>query len=312
MAVGVALSLTAAVAACGSGNAGLSPSGTFVIGYQQGLGSAPLEIAKASGCMDGAAEGVNVEYKQFNSGSAIRDSMLAGTVQAGGVGLPPFLIGADKGIDWKVLAALNNMEFRLMIQDPTLQSLADLGKDDQIAVPAPDSIQAIVLRKAAQDQLGDAMALEQNFVSMAHPDAMQALLSGQVAAHMASAPFSYDEKDNGAQQVVGSGDVFDEPINNTVVAVRQQVQESQPEMTKALRGCVEEAIGILNTDRDRAAKLLAKASGGSESARSVKADLAHHDLVWPHRTDGVAAVGSFMKEIGMIENVPTLADISQF
>lgn len=310
--VGVAISVAGVLAGCGSGGAGLSPSGKFVIGYQQGLGSAPLMLVEANGCLEDAAKGVSVEFKQFNSGSAIRDSMLADTVQAGAVGLSPFLIGVDKGIDWKILAPLNNMEFRLMTREKNMKSLADFDSGDQIAVPGTDSVQAFVLRKAAQEQLGDAMALENNLVSMAHPDAMQALLSDQVAGHMASAPYTYMEDEKGAHRVLGSADVFNEPINNTVVAVRQSVQKSVPEAASAVKDCIDEAINTLNNDTDRAAQLLEKAYGGSESAESIKADLRHDDLVWPEKTDGLELVGSFMKDIGMINNVPSLADVTQF
>lgn len=309
---GLTCSVVAALASCAGESAGLSPSGKFVVGYQQGLGSAPLILVETNGCMKDAVEGVTVEFKQFNSGAAIRDSMLSDTVQAGGVGLAPFLIGADKGVDWKILAAQNNMEFRLMTKDSKLRSLADFEKDDQIAVPAPDSIQAVVLRKAAEQELGDPNALEKNLVSMGHPDALQALMSGQIAGHVASAPFTYKEEQKGAHRVFGSGEVFDKPINNTLVAVRQGVQEAQPEVTKALKSCVGKAIDTLNNDPNQAAELLEKAYQGKQSADSIKAELAEKDLVWPAQADGVELVASFMREIGVIEEVPSLADVTEF
>lgn len=137
------------------------------------------------------------------------------------------------------------------------------------------------MRKAAKQKLGDPNALEKNLVSMGHPNALQALMSGQIAGHVASAPFTYTEEKKGAHRVFGSGEVFDKPINNTLVAVREGVQEAPPEVTKALKGCIGKAIDTLNNDPNQAAELLEKAYQGKQSADSIKAELAQKDLVWP-------------------------------
>lgn len=294
--------------ACGSGSSGASNG--FVLGYQQGLGSAVVEVMEQSGCLAEEVPEQKVRFKQFNSGAAIRDSMLAGEVQAGAIGLAPFLVGVDKGVDWKVVTPLNEMDFRLMVTRKDLRSLQDFaGSDAKIAVPAPDSIQSIVVRQAARSELGDDSALDTNLVAMSHPDAMQALLSGQVAGHLASAPFGYIEESQGARVLLSSADVFGGPVNNTLVAMRKDVLEAQPGVAEAVQKCADEAKSLLADDHRAAATYLAEATGGKQDRAEIEAHLAEPDLTWPEETRGISDVATVMEDVGLLDSVPDESDV---
>lgn len=296
------------LSACAGTSSGASSS--FVLGYQQGLGSAVVVVMEQSGCLAEAVPDANVDFKQFNSGAAIRDSMLAGEVQAGAIGLAPFLVGFDKGVDWQAVTPLNEMDFRLMATQSDLRSLNDFADSGtKIAVPAPDSIQAIVLREAARSELGDDSALDTNMVAMSHPDAMQALLSEQVAGHLASAPFSYLEESQGARVVLSSGSVFGGPVNNTLVAMREEVLKAQPEVAEAVQECADEAKALLETDHAAAAVHLAEASGGKQDRSQIESHLAEPDLTWPDEIRGIDAVAEVMVDVGLIEEAPNESDV---
>lgn len=284
-------------------------SSSFVIAYQQGLGSGVLMTVETSDCMAKAAPGHSVEFKQFNSGAAIRDSMLAGEVDVGGVGSTPFLVGYQRGVDWKILSAQNEMEFRLMVADPEIDSLADLeASGQQIAVPGADSPQTMVLQKAAEQQLGDPNALRTRLVFMAHPDAMQALLTGQIGAHMSSAPFTYQEQQDGARSLLDSNDVFDVPINNTVIAVSDNATETQTNTVNALSKCIDQARNLLRNHQAQAATYLSQASDGQESAHSIQSHLAHNDLRWPTTARGMTALAEYMDHLDLIDAPPSNPD----
>src|SRR5215204_6621702 len=81
-------------------------------------------------------------------------------------------------------------------------------------------MQAVVLRKGAQEQLGDAAALDDNLVAFTHPDGLQALLSDQISGHLTSPPFQFQEQDEGARPILKSFDLFG-PHNFNSVFVRQ-------------------------------------------------------------------------------------------
>ena len=59
-----------------------------------------------------------------------------------------------------------------------------------------------------EGQLGDPHALDKNLVSLPAPDSVQALISGQIAAHFTAPPFQFQEQDKSARPIVKSFDQF--------------------------------------------------------------------------------------------------------
>src|SRR4028119_441316 len=177
--------LTLLLGSCGggSGGAGGGSGGAgdnMTIAYQPGIGYAQLLIIKQEGWREEDLPETEVAWEQLATGSAVREGMLAGDIQVGSGGTGPFLVGYSSDVDWKVLSALNEMDLWLMVVDEQIRDLGDFG-DGSIAVPATDSMQAVVLRKGAQEQLGDAGALEDTIVGRPPSDGLHAQLRGRGA-----------------------------------------------------------------------------------------------------------------------------------
>ncbi len=258
--------LTLLVGGCGGGSGGGGDGMT--IAYQPGIGYAQLLIIKQEGWLEEDLPETGIAWEQLSSGSAIRDGMLAGDIQVGSGGVGPFLVGYSAGVDWRLLSALNEMDLWLMVADEQIQNLGDLG-DGSIAMPAPDSIQAVVLRRGAEEQLGDAKALDNNIVSLAHPDGLQALLSGQISGHLTSPPFQFQEQDEGARPVLKSFDLFGPHTFNSVF-VRQGYHDDNPEAMEALYSNIQEATELIESDPNGAAEILSEESGGETSAEEFR------------------------------------------
>ena len=154
--------VTLLLGGCGGGSGGAGDNMT--IAYQPGIGYAQLLIIKQEGWLEEDLPETEVAWEQLSSGAAVRDGMLAGDIQVGSGGVGPFLVGYSADVDWKVLSPLNEMDLWLMVVDEQIQDLGDFG-DSSIATPAPDSMQAVILRKGAQEQLGDAAALDRQYSS---------------------------------------------------------------------------------------------------------------------------------------------------
>ena len=301
----IAASLVAA--GCGSSGGGGAQEGklkTLTIAYQPGIGYAPLLIVKEQGKLEKALPGTKIAWKQLDSGSAIRDGMIAGDIQVGSGGLGPFLVGWDAGIDWKVISAMEDMDLWLMAKDPKYKSLEDFKGGGKIAMPAPDSIQAVVLAKLSEQQLGDPNALKKNIVALGHPDGLQALLSGQLAGHLTSPPFEFQEQDKGARKIATSYDAFGGPHTFNSIYVRQGFYDTQKEAVDKLNQEVAAAVKMLNDDPDQAAKLLSKESGGDSSAKEFKDYITHEGVEYTTTPHGFKTIADFMKEIGLIKKAP--------
>ena len=83
------------------------------------------------------------------------------------MGIAPFLLGWERGVGWKLLASLNQQDLWLVVKDPNIKSLKDFKPGMKIGLPAPDSIQAVTLRKGAQQELGNPQALDQSLLAIA-------------------------------------------------------------------------------------------------------------------------------------------------
>ena len=90
------------------------------------------------------------------------------------------------------------MPLYLDTRNPDVKTIKDFTDKDKIALPAVKvSIQAVTLQMAAEQAFGDGQQdrLDPLTVSMSHPDAQTALLSGQseITAHFGSPPFQYQQ-----------------------------------------------------------------------------------------------------------------------
>ena len=288
------------VGGCGGGSGGGGDGMT--IAYQPGIGYAQLLIIKQEGWLEEDLPETEIAWEQLSSGSAIRDGMLAGDIQVGSGGVGPFLVGYSAGVDWKLLGALNEMDLWLMVADEQIQNLGDLG-DGSIAMPAPDSIQAVVLRRGAEEQLGDAKALDNSIVSLAHPDGLQALLSGQISGHLTSPPFQFQEQDEGARPVLKSFDLFGPHTFNSVF-VRQGYHDDNPEAMEALYSNIQEATELIESDPDRAAEILSEESGGETSAEEFRRFMTEEGVAYTTQPNGFIEFAEFMQQTGLIDEVP--------
>lgn len=283
------------------------PAKKFTIAYQPGLGYAPLLIAKQKKSLEKAVPGTSVEWRVLDSGAAIRDGVLSGDIQIAAGGIGPFLVGYDGGVKWKVVTAMENMNLFLMAKDPKITSLKDLEGAGKIAMPAPDSIQAVVVRKGAAEQLGNANAFDSQIVALGHPQGVQALISDQLDAHMTSPPFQTKEEAQGAHKILASYDVFGEHTFNSVFAPTD-VEACNPKFMRALIAAITDANTMLAEDPAAASKVLVPEMGDA-TAESIEEMITSSDVNWTTTPQGFEAFAKFMHEIKLVKTIPKTSDL---
>ena len=294
--------LAAAMGGCGGSGGGSAD--TITIAYQPGIGYAPLLIAKQQRLLEKKFPKKKIAWRILNSGAAIRDGMISKDVQVGAGGIGPFIVGFGNGLPWKIVMSLN--EANLFLMSKSYGSLPEIKGKGKIAMPGPDSIQAVVLRKAAKDRLGDAKTLDSQIVSMGHPDGLQALTSGQVAGHLTSPPFQEQEQKGGAHPIVKSYDVFGEHTFNSVF-VLNDFYKSNPDFMKAMQAAVESSAKMLESNPNQAAQVLSQETGGKVPAAQMKEQITAGDITYSTKPMGFMAFAKFMKEIGLIKKIPDSA-----
>jgi NitT/TauT family transport system substrate-binding protein len=303
-----ASALTSAKPAGSAGAAAKPVAGppNVVIATQPGIGYAPLLVMEEEHWLEQAMPKTKFEYKQLTSGSAIRDSMIAGQIQVGSGGVAPFLVGWDKGVKWRLMSSMNNMPLWLNVIDPMIKDLkAFQGHPEmKIAMPAPDSFQAVVLMKASKDQLGGAQALQPNVVAMAHPLGVQSLLTKQIAGHLTSPPFQQQEVEKGAHTIVNSYDVFGETTFNSVF-VTEDFHDKFPEAYNGLVQTFERALKLVQENPRQAAELISKNEQGKETVDELLQAMQAPGIKYTNVPTGFMKFAAFMKEVGLISKEPS-------
>lgn len=278
------------------------PPSKLTIAYQPGLGYAPLIVMKMQRRIEKLYPGTKVEWKVLASGTPITNGVISGDIEIGAVGTGPMLVGWARGVNWKVIAPLNEGDLWLMAKNPSIRTIADL-KGKRIATPTNTSIQAIVLKKMAQVKLGDAHALDSGLLAMDHPDGMQALLSGQIDAHFTSPPFQFQEKVRGAH-IVGRSYNYFGAHTFLVTVMTQKFYDDHAAFAKAFYKEVVRAETLIKKKPDMVAKLLQQDAGGAPSNRQFKQWIVNKALNWTTRPRGLERTASFMNKIGVITKMP--------
>jgi len=271
--------------------------GKLVIATQPGLDYAPMVVVKQKRWLEEAVPGLQVEWKVISSSVAIREAMLAGEVQIGCGSVAPFLIGRDRGFRTRLIAALNTVDLWLLTNDPRVQSVRDFRPGDKVAVVAPDTNQAFVLRRAAQQAFGDPKALDLAMLSMPHPDALQSVLTNQVAGYVGAPPFQEAAAARGVRRLLSSTDLFG-PLTFNVCFAREQLERQNAPALRALQAAVQRAIGLLAEQPAEAATLLALDAGQPEA--ELARQLAQPETRFTTEPAGVDALGAFMHETGFL------------
>jgi NitT/TauT family transport system substrate-binding protein len=301
--LGVAGLVAALIAAAALGGGKAQAPGKITIAYQPGLGYAPLILMKQQRTIEKQFPGTQVEWKVLASGTPITNGVIAGDIQIGAVGVGPMLVGWARGVNWRVIAPLNEGDLWLMAKDENIKTIADL-RGKRIATPTRTSIQAVVLRKMAEVKLGNPRALDAGLIDLDHPDGMQALLTGQIDAHFTSPPFQFQEKVRGAHVVARSYNYFG-AHTFLVTVMTQKFYDEYPQFARAFYNNVVAMESLIKKNPDRVARILQDDAGGNPTWRQFKQWLVNPALNWTTRPRGLMRTAAFMSRTGQISKTPS-------
>jgi len=287
------------------------------IAQQYGIGYLSLMVMEEQKLIEKHAKAAGVEVKvnwaKFAGGNVMNDALLSGSLHfaSGGVGPLITIWARTKGnLDVKAVAALDSMPLYLNTRNPSVKTIKDFTEKDKIALPAVKvSVQAVTLQMAAEKAFGEGQhgKLDALTVSMSHPDAQTALLSGQseVTAHFGSPPFQYQQlKRPGIHQVLSSTDVLGGPTTFNVVWTTSKFRNENPKLYAAFVSALEEATAYINKDKTAAAEAYLRISKDKDSVADILAMLNDPAIVFTMAPQNIMAYANFMAKIGMIKAKP--------
>jgi len=275
----------------------------IVIAEQFGLAYAPLQIMRAKGYLSEALPEYEIEWVKLGNTAAIREAILADALDVGFLGIPPFLIGYDNGMEWGIFTGLSSAPLGLVSNNPEIQSLEDIKPTDRIALPQPGSIQHILLSMAAEKSFGAADYFDNQLVTMKHPDGMTALLSqGDVTLHYTSPPFLFEElKEENLSLVIDGNECFGDDFT-FIVGMTTKAFREDAEGYAALVEAVNKAVAFMNDEPEETIEIL---SLYYDYDRSVLEDYVYHQgIEYTTELKGIETFIDFMKDNDLLkENI---------
>jgi len=273
----IALWLCVAVSAAKAEQSEVRVAKQYGLGYLQMMVLEDRKIveknAKAAGLGD-----VTVTWATFRSSDVMNDALLSGNVDFVCLGIPGIATIWGKtrgGLEVKAASGFNFLPLQLNTRNPNIKSLRDLTDKNKIALPAVKvSMQAIILQMAAAQTFGEAnyTQLDGLTVSMAHPDAMAAFLSGagEIDNHFTSPPFSQKELEKaGITKVINSVDVLGGPISFNVVAATTKFYNENPKLYDVFMKSLQEATDFINSDKRAAAEIYIRMTKDKSSVEDL-------------------------------------------
>ncbi|TMH35880.1 MAG: ABC transporter substrate-binding protein [Betaproteobacteria bacterium] len=265
--------------------------------------------AKASGLGD-----IKVTWAKLGGPGAMNDALLSGGLDFATGGVPSLITlwSKTRGSPNEVrgVGALNSMPVNLVTSNPSVKSIRDFSDKDKIAVTTVKvSTQALLLQMASAKEFG-----EQNFakldaltVSLPHPDAMTALLSGSgtITAHFSSPPFQYQEAAKpGIRTILNNYEILGGPATFNLVWSTSKFRDANPRTYAAFVAAFEEATATINRDKRAAAEVYKRISGTKEGIDELVKMMEDPLVEYTLTPKGIMKTAEFMARIGTIKEAP--------
>jgi NitT/TauT family transport system substrate-binding protein len=144
-------------------------------------------------------------------------------------------------------------------------------------------------------------------VSLPHPEAMTALLSGSgaITAHFASPPFSYTEKAKGMKVVAKNYDILGGPATFNVVWTTSKFVNANPKTYAAFAAAFADATDWINKNKQQAAELYKRMANTSETIEQLMQMLNDPEIVMTLQPNKTMVTAEFMYDIGTIKQKPS-------
>jgi len=258
---------------------------------------------------------VVVSWAKLGGPGAMNDALLSGSIDFGTGGVPSLITlwSKTRGTPQEVrgVGAMNSMPVNLVTSNPNVKSIRDFTDQDKIAVTTVKvSTQALLLQMAAAKEFGDAnyAKLDSLTVSLPHPDAMTALLSGgtTITAHFSSPPFQYQEAAKpGIRTILSSYEILGGPATFNVVWSTARFRDANPRTYAAFVAAFEEATATINRDKRAAAEVYKRMSGTKETVEELLKMMQDPLVDYTLAPKSTMKTAEFMAKVGTIKERPS-------
>lgn len=289
----------------------------ITIAKEYGIGYLPYMVMENNKLVEKHAgalglTNLKITWQTFGGSGLMQGAMIAGRLDFASSGVPWFLTMWDKlNGQVKSAGALDSMPLYLNTRNPDVKTIRDFTEKDRIALPAvKSSVQAMTLQMAAAAAFGqeNTTKLDALTVSLSHPDAMNALLSGisEIDSHFTSPPFQDLElKDPRIHKVLSSYELTGGQATFIISWTTTKFYQENPKTYQAFAEALLEAQAfIANNPADAARIYLAMSADKRLSQEFLVSILNNPDYKFTNVPQNVMKYADFMLSTGSMKTRP--------
>jgi NitT/TauT family transport system substrate-binding protein len=290
--------------------------GTIVVAPQFGLAYLPLHVIKERKLLEkqlarNGLPNTKIEWAQTTGGASANDGLLSGTMHVVSGGVGPLLTIWDKtkgNANVRGIGCFDATALYLNTINPAVKTIKDFTDKDRIALPAVKiSIQAVTLQMACEKAFGPGnhTKLDHLTVSMSHPDATAALLSGrsEITAHLTSPPFQFQQlQDKRVHRVLSSFEVLDGPGTFNSAYTTSKFRDENPRSYKSFFDALVEAHDFIQKNRAESIKIYIDVEKSKLRPDFIAWMLNQPDLKHTITPLNTIKYAHFMNKVGSLKN----------
>lgn len=280
--IGAGAVLLVLLSACGSGS-GSGSAATPRVGFQATTWGANAMVAERAGTWKKA--GVDVKTRGLSSGKDVRDGILGGSLDAGSLGVTPFIVGAANGEVVAVAVGAYAGETLAVVaaKDSSISSVADL-KGKKVGSQVGSTTNQIFVDQIAKPQ--GLSTSDYQLVNIKFQDMFSALSAGQIDAFAGVDPTVTLAVKKGVGRILTTYSKYD-PTPLYLCFTKAFIDKHPEEVQKVVDGWVA-AADLFKTDPAKVAsevKAYFESNGSSIDMDVLKTALSHLDVTPNFRAD---------------------------
>ena len=278
-------------------------TGTYQFAHGFGLIYGAMPVARQLGIVEKMLPNAKIEWQNIFTTAQQRDAMLAGRLHFGSCTPGPFLQSWDKGVDWKWVQTTGGFDGYLMVRKDGPNNVLEFIGTNKKMSPGPNTAQYFTVQEALRKAGKDVKALDRNWANLPHPDAMQALIAGQLDGHFATADFALRLEEAGMKKIATVRDTWGALYGVGACALTKTVKEN-PELTRAYALALRKVVDWMKANPDKAADMLSKSTGSKVAAAEFVTYLKSPTFESYTQNGDLKTQAAAMKAFGSLERAP--------
>jgi|GEM_PF-3487658 len=244
-------------------------TGEYKFAHGFGLIYGAMPVIRYLGAVEKMFPNAKISWQNIFTTSQQRDAMLAGSLDFGSCTPGPYLQAWDRGVKWKWLQTTSGFDGYLMVRPDGPSKVEDFIGSKMKMSPGPNTAQYFAVQQYLHDHGKDVHALDLNWANLPHPDAMQALIAGQLDGHFATSDFALRLQEQGMKKITSIREIYGALYPVGACALDETVKK-HPKLAQGYAEGLRLVVAWMKAHPKEAAEQMSKSTDGRESVENFQ------------------------------------------